>query len=97
MFERPKSGESALLVHPAFGRSPDPADTEEFRLLAKSAGADIVDILLYSRPKPESRFLIGAGKLEELAERVEAEEVELLLFNHALSPSQERNIESACH
>ena len=97
MFERPKSGESALLVHPAFGRSPDPADTEEFRLLAKSAGADIVDIVLYSRAKPESRFLIGGGKLEELAEQVEAEGIELLLFNHTLSPSQERNIESACH
>ena len=97
MFERPKSGESALLVHPTFGRSPDPADTEEFRLLAKSAGADIVDIVLYSRAKPESRFLIGGGKLEELAEQVEAEGIELLLFNHALSPSQERNIESACH
>ena len=97
MFERPKSGETALLVHPAFGRSPDPADTEEFRLLAKSAGADIIDTVLYSRAKPESRFLIGGGKIEELAEMVEAEGIELLLFNHALSPSQERNIESTCH
>ena len=72
MFERPKSGETALLVHPAFGRSPDPADTEEFRLLAKSAGADIIDTVLYSRAKQESRFLIGGGKIEELAEMVEA-------------------------
>ncbi|MCL4165401.1 UNVERIFIED_CONTAM: hypothetical protein GTU68_015797, partial [Idotea baltica] len=96
MFERPKSGERALLVHPEFGKSPDPADTEEFRLLAHSAGAQEIKVITYSRPKPESRFLIGHGKIDELVALVEAEEIELLLFNFELSPSQERNIEKTC-
>ena len=65
MFERPKSGEQALLIHPEFGRAPDAADTEEFRLLARSAGAQERDIVLYSRPKPESRYLLGQGKIDE--------------------------------
>ncbi len=96
MFERPKSGERALLIHPEFGKSINSSDTEEFRLLAHSAGADEIGIITYTRPKPESRFLIGHGKVDELVELVKAEKIELLLFNHELSPSQERNIEKAC-
>ncbi|MEM8843548.1 MAG: ribosome rescue GTPase HflX [Pseudomonadota bacterium] len=95
MFERPKSGERALLIHPEFGRSLDAADTEEFQLLASSAGAEEVSLVTYTRPKPEARFLLGHGKIEELAALVEAEKIELLLFNYNLSPSQERNIEKA--
>jgi GTP-binding protein HflX len=96
MFERPQSGERAVLIHPEFGKTPDPADTEEFRLLAKSAGAQEQDMVLYSRPKPESRYLLGQGKIDELASFVESEKIELLLVNYTLSPSQERNIEKAC-
>lgn len=96
MFERPKSGERALLIHPEFGKSINSADTEEFRLLSRSAGAEEIDVITYTRPKPESRFLIGHGKVEELVERVKADGIELLLFNHELSPSQERNIEKTC-
>lgn len=96
MFERPKSGERALLIHPEFGKSLNSADTDEFRLLAHSAGAEEIDVITYTRPKPESRFLIGHGKVDELVERVKNEDIELLLFNHELSPSQERNIEKAC-
>ena len=96
MFERPQSGERAVLIHPEFGKTPDPADTEEFRLLAKSAGAQEQDMVLYSRPKPESRYLLGQGKIDELASFVETHEIELLLVNYSLSPSQERNIEKVC-
>lgn len=96
MFERPKSGERALLIHPEFGKSLDPSDTEEFRLLARSAGAQEIGVLPYTRPRPESRFLIGQGKVDELVEFVQSQDIELLLFNHTLSPSQERNIEKAC-
>ncbi len=96
MFERPQSGERALLIHPEFGKSINSADTEEFRLLAHSAGAQEIDVITYTRPKPESRFLIGQGKVDELVELVQTENIELLLFNHTLSPSQERNIEKAC-
>ena len=96
MFERPKSGERALLIHPEFGRAPDPADTEEFRLLAKSAGAEEHEMVLYSKPKPDSRYLLGQGKVEELVQLVATYDIELLLINYSLSPSQERNIEKAC-
>lgn len=96
MFERPRSGERALLIHPEFGKSPDPAHTDEFRLLANSAGAEEIAVITYSRPTPESRFLIGHGKIDELVAQVEAEHIELLLFNYELSPSQERNIEKIC-
>lgn len=96
MFERPKSGERALLIHPEFGKSPDQAHTNEFRLLADSAGAEEIDVITYSRPKAESRFLIGQGKIAEIAEYVHSQNIELLLFNYELSPSQERNIEKEC-
>lgn len=96
MFERPQSGERAILVHPAFGKSPDPASIDEFGMLARSAGALALDQISYSRPKPEPRFLLGQGKIDELAAQVAADGIELILFNHTLSPSQERNIERAC-
>ena len=96
MFERPKSGERALLIHPEFGKSPDQAHTDEFRLLADSAGAQEIDVITYSRPKAESRFLIGQGKIAEITDFVRDQDIELLLFNYELSPSQERNIEKAC-
>ena len=96
MFERPRSGERAVLIHPEFGRTPDPADTREFQFLAHSAGAEEVSLITCTRARPEPRYLLGKGKIEELAEQVKTEKVELIIFNHALSPSQERNIEKAC-
>ena len=96
MFERPQSGERAILVHPVFGKAPDPASIEEFGMLAQSADALILDQIVYSRAKPEPRYLLGLGKIEQLAAQVAAQKVELILFNHSLSPSQERNIERAC-
>ena len=96
MFERPQTGERALLVHPEFGKSPDPASVEEFRMLAHSAGAIEIQQILYSRPKPEPRFLLGRGKIEELATQIAAQHIELILVNFDLSPSQERNIEREC-
>ena len=96
MFERPQTGERAILVHPEFGKSPDPATVEEFRMLAESAGAQEIEQIVYSRPKGDPRFLLGHGKIEELASIVSAQSIELILFNYGLSPSQERNIERAC-
>ena len=96
MFERPQTGERAILVHPAFGKSPDSASTEEFQMLAGSAGAMELELIFYARPKAEPRFLIGQGKIDELAEKVTNQNIELILFNYTLSPSQERNIERAC-
>ncbi|HZX22711.1 MAG TPA: ribosome rescue GTPase HflX [Woeseiaceae bacterium] len=94
MFERPKSGERAILVNVEFGARPDPEECQELRELALSAGADVLDTIDVTRRSPEPRYLIGSGKVDELADRVAGECAELVIFGHDLSPSQERNLES---
>ncbi len=93
MFERPRSGERALLVHVTPRGPADPDALEEFRELARSAGARVLDLLEVTRAVPDPRYFVGRGKAEEIRDRVRAEQAELVLFDHALSPSQERNLE----
>jgi len=93
-FERPRSGERALLVHVNFPHQPDQDDQAEFIELAQSAGVIAVDIMISNRPQPVAKTFIGKGKLEEVSELVKAREIEVVLFNHSLTPSQERNLES---
>ena len=95
MFERPQSGERAILIHATPGRTPDPGEREEFAELAISAGAVLVDQIASSRRIPDSRHFIGKGKVEDLRQSVEANSAELIIFGAALSPSQERNLERA--
>lgn len=68
-------------------------DPQEFLELVRSAGAEIVSFLTISRYRPSPRFLIGAGKVEELRDLVKANAGDLVIFNHTLTPSQERNLE----
>ncbi len=93
-FERPRGGERALLVHINFPHQTDQDDLDEFVELVRSAGVEDVDIIVGSRQQASPRSFIGKGKLEELAGLVAAHEVDVVLFNHALTPSQERNLES---
>lgn len=92
-FERPHGGERALLVHINFPQQSDQDDLNEFIELVRSADVDDVDIIVGSRNSPSSKTFVGKGKLEEIAELVRAHEVDVVLFNHALMPSQERNLE----
>lgn len=94
MFERPDSGERAILVHVGLGRAPDSDETLEFRELAVSAGAEVAAELGARRASADPRYLIGAGKVDELAAEVEASGAELVLFGRELTPSQERNLEA---
>jgi GTP-binding protein HflX len=94
LFERPKSGERAILVNIEFGAAPDPEECQELTELALSAGADVLASVDVSRRSPEPRYLIGSGKVDELAGRVADECAELVIFGRDLSPSQERNLES---
>jgi len=94
MFERPQSGERAVLVHMALGKPLDPEELQEFQELAVSAGAVPVDVVSGSKNQPESRYFVGQGKAEEIKQVVERQEAELVIFDHNLSPSQERNLES---
>ncbi|TWI52387.1 GTP-binding protein HflX [Pseudomonas duriflava] len=94
-FERPGGGERAILVH-IEGQDPDVReDPQEFQELARSAGADMVALVTVSRYQPSARFLIGTGKVDELHDLVKADQAELVIFNHTLTPSQERNLERA--
>ncbi len=92
-FERHGGGERALLVH-LEGQNPEAReDPQEFQELALSAGADIVSLVTVTRHQPSAKYLIGSGKVEELHDLVHAEQVDLVIFNHTLTPSQERNLE----
>ncbi|MGK9067109.1 ribosome rescue GTPase HflX [Stutzerimonas chloritidismutans] len=94
-FERPGGGERAILVH-LDGQDPAAReDPQEFQELARSAGAETVGFVNVARHQPSAKFLIGSGKVEELHDLVRDSEVELVIFNHTLSPSQERNLERA--
>ena len=91
-FERHQGGERAILVSVSV-QMLDDLDAEEFRLLADSAGAEILQHITAQRIKPDPKLFIGSGKAEEIAELVKAEEVDLVVFDHSLSPAQERNLE----
>ena len=93
LFERPSGGERAVLVHVGFSGQPDDELLHEFDELARSAGAEPVAQLTATRSAPDSRTFIGRGKLEELRELLAIHDGELAIFDHQLSPAQERNIE----
>ncbi|NNL57245.1 MAG: GTPase HflX [Pseudomonadales bacterium] len=103
-FDRPEAGERALLVHCVFGRPPAGASAggeqrersvDEFVELVRAAGVSPVYLERLQRKEPAPRFLIGSGKVEELAELVSTNDIDVVLFNQPLSPSQERNLEKA--
>ena len=94
-FERPESGELAVLVHLDLETENEPDDPREFEELVLSAGGDPVDFLAGHRRAPDSRHFVGKGKLEELKNSVEANCAEIVIFNHSLSPSQQRNLEKS--
>lgn len=93
-FERPDSGETAVLVHIDFPEGDDREDPREFEELVLSAGGDPVVIVTGARSTPDPKTYVGSGKLEEIRQAVIENEAGLVLFNHALSPSQERNVEA---
>ncbi|EXJ16478.1 ribosome rescue GTPase HflX [Imhoffiella purpurea] len=94
VFDRPKVGERAVLVHLDMGgMAAAPDERDEFRLLAVAAGAEVVATLGGTRAAPDSRLFIGSGKADELRMLVESNQADLVIFNHPLSPAQERNLE----
>ncbi len=85
-----------LLVHTSQHRAmPDMARLQEFEELARSAGAGICGIYTTNRRRPDPEFYLGAGKIEEIAQQVTTSDIHLVIFNHTLTPSQERNLERA--
>jgi GTP-binding protein HflX len=95
LFERAERGDRAVILHPEF-RSTGPDSLDEFQELARSAGAEVVSVVKAPRDRPDARFYVGSGKIEELAARVEETGADLVLVSQSLSAVQERNIEKAC-
>ncbi len=91
MFDRPDSGERAVLVHLTMRSGQE--DLLELKELAKSAGTDPVYVVTGTRKRPDSKYFVGTGKLDELKAAVEEYSADVVLFNHPLAPSQERNLE----
>ncbi len=92
-FDRHEGGNKAILVHLDIKEMDDPDDLEEFVLLADSAGAKCLQVITGSRNKPHAKYFVGTGKADEIAAAVAQHHADLVIFNHRLTPSQERNLE----
>lgn len=93
MIDRPSGGEQVILVHINFPNDKMVEDINELKELALSAGASIVGIVTGTRRVPESKYFVGSGKAEEIRELVASSQAKLVIFNHVLTPGQERNLE----
>ncbi|PHM59764.1 MULTISPECIES: ribosome rescue GTPase HflX [Xenorhabdus] len=96
MFDRYEGGELAVLVHVFFSQEKDTENLSEFESLVTSAGVSPVQIVTGSRKAPHPKYFVGEGKAEEIAEAVKNSGADVVLFDHALSPAQERNLERLC-
>ncbi|MEW6983557.1 ribosome rescue GTPase HflX [Colwelliaceae bacterium 6471] len=96
MFDRYQAGEQAILVHIDFPDENAREDLQEFEMLVSSAGVTALNIVTGKRNTPHSKFFVGSGKAQEIAEAVRLYDANIVLFNHSLSPSQEKNIEALC-
>ncbi|WP_180003884.1 MULTISPECIES: ribosome rescue GTPase HflX [unclassified Acinetobacter] len=95
-FEQHQGKERVILVSVSV-QMLDDLDAEEFHLLAQSANAEILEHLFVQRLKPDAKFFVGSGKAEEIAERVKELDANLVIFDHALTPAQARNLENVVH
>ena len=84
-----------MLVHVRFSQLDERAEIDEFCELVRSAGVAPAGIVLARRRVPQARAFVGKGKLDEVAALVRAEGAKLVIFNHELTPSQQRNLEKA--
>lgn len=96
MFDRYEAGEQAVLVHIYFSQDRDMEDLQEFETLVSSAGVEALHVITGSRKAPHPKYFVGEGKAVEIAEAVKASGATVVLFDHALSPAQERNLEALC-
>src|SRR5687767_14156030 len=93
MYERPGSNGQAVLVGLDFGKTDYAESLAEAKELATSAGVDALTVVKGRRQRPDPALFAGKGKVDEIAEAVAATRAPLAIFNHELSPVQERNLE----
>ncbi|PAV01418.1 GTPase HflX [Arsenophonus sp. ENCA] len=96
MFDRHEGGELAVLVHVFFSNEKDTENLIEFESLVISAGIKPVQIITGNRKSPQDKYFVGEGKAEEIAAAVKDSNADVVLFDHTLSPAQERNLERLC-
>jgi len=96
LFDRYQAGEQAILVHVDFPDESSREDLAEFKMLVSSAGVEALDVATGKRNTPHPKFFVGSGKASEIAEMVRLHDANVILFNHSLSPSQEKHIEALC-
>lgn len=94
LFERPGGGNNhAILVQISFSSAHSSPNEAEFIELAHSAGATVASLVAGSRQSPDPRYFVGEGKAYEILEQVTLHQADLVIFDHTLSPAQERNLE----
>ena len=93
MFDRYEAGEQAILVHVDFTDEGAREDLAELQMLVSSAGANVLSVITCRRSNPQPKFFIGTGKAQEVATEVKNLGADVVIFNHALTPAQERNLE----
>jgi len=93
MLERPSGGEAAILVSVNFGDSDYEESLHELRQLSISAGLSVRGTVQTKRSTPDAKLFVGSGKADELSQLMQASEANIAVFNHDLSPSQQRNLE----
>jgi GTP-binding protein HflX len=93
LFDHVQVPEQAILVHVYFPQESVNEDLHELQMLVTSAGATVLSVLTSNRSTVDARLFIGSGKALELAELVQSTSASLVVFNHALSPAQTRNLE----
>ena len=89
--------ERVLIVQVDFGDLDLNEAIEEVRMLAESAGAEVADVMTCRRDRPDVALFVGSGKADEIAQRAKALDASLIIFNHGLSPVQQRNLEQVAH
>ncbi len=93
MLDRPRSGERALLLHVGLNRPSFDDEIQEFRALAESAGALVVGEIQARRERPDPKYFVGSGKVDEIGARAKETQAELILVSQPLRAGQERNLE----
>jgi GTP-binding protein HflX len=96
LFDRYEAGERAVLVHINFTQQGEWEDLSECQMLVSSAGVETLQVVTGSRQSPHPKYYVGEGKAQEIAQAVQATEADVVIFNHSLSPAQERNLEHLC-
>lgn len=96
MFDRHQGGEQALLVHVEFTSDSTREELQELEMLVSSAGVSQVGVITARRQSPSAKYFVGEGKAEEIARAVAGHGADVVIVNHSLSPSQERNLEKLC-